>query len=427
MAPSVLERAASAAPLVLIAGVGAAALRGGIHPVEATVFVVLLVAWAVAVRTVQRDSAARATKFAERQRLDASLQRAVGMAETEDDLLDVAGQALAHVVPAAPAEILIAAEGGDEIHLAAIAPAGAPGCPVEMASACAAMRSGQTQRFGDTNAIDICPRLRSRPGGPKPALCVPLSVMGRTIGVLHTTKPKEEAFTEEQTASLEGVASHVGARLRMLQMVDALQRQATTDPLTGLANRRSFEERSARLLHSGLRALVAIADVDHFKKLNDTHGHAVGDRALKLFAESLRRTFSHRDELVARLGGEEFAVLLPKRDASEAQALFDRARTDLAEALRGQAVPEFTASFGVACAPQHGSTLGELLGCADRALYGAKAAGRDRVFVTGVTPAPLVTETPEMIEAPVASQVAPVRPISIAPTPPPSGRLRGAA
>jgi diguanylate cyclase (GGDEF)-like protein len=380
---SKLDRAVAAAPVVLAVFLAVSAWRGAIRPIETVVFAVLFFAWAAAARIAQTRAATLATKAAERQRLEASVQRAVGMAETKDDLLDVAGQALAHVVPGSPAEILIADESRAEIHLAAIAAAGAPGCPVEAAGGCAAMRSGQTQRFVDVNAIDLCPRLRGRPGGAMPALCVPLAVMGRTIGVLHTTCQRG-ALTDETTAQLEHVASLVGARLRMLQMVDALQRQATTDPLTALPNRRFFEERATRILNAGTTVLVAIADIDQFKRLNDSHGHAMGDRALRLFADSLRRTFGNRTDLVARLGGEEFAILVARGQVADARAIFDRARTDLEVALRDQGIPPFTASFGVAGAPVHGTSLTELLASADRALYLAKNAGRNRVAVVGM-------------------------------------------
>ena len=281
----------SAAPLLLGLLVAFAAARADLPLLHAVGFIALLFSWAAALETVRRRAARHTGEAAARQKLEATVQRAVTMAETEDDLLDVAAQAIAKILPGAPAEILLAGETGTEIHLGASGASGSPGCPVDCASGCAALRTGQTQSFSRTDAIDLCPRLRGRPGGPRPALCVPLSVMGRTIGVLHATTANEQPFRDDQIASMEGVASHVGSRLRMLQMVDELQRQATTDSLTGLPNRRSFEERAARTLSRRTPAVVAIADLDHFKRLNDTHGHAAGDRALRVFADSLRQSF----------------------------------------------------------------------------------------------------------------------------------------
>jgi len=378
-----LEATASAAPLLLAVLVAVGAARRNVPIPQAVVFILLLLAWGVALEIMRRRAERRAGDAAARQKLDASVQRAVTMAESEDDLLDVAGQAIAQILPGSPAEVLLADETGTEIHLAAVAASGAPGCPVDGPAGCAALRSGQTQSFSCTDAIDLCPRLRGRPGGAKPAVCVPLAVMGRTIGVLHATTTVGRPFTEGQVARLEGVASHVGSRLRMLQMVDALQRQAMTDSLTGLPNRRSFEEQAARTLRRMSPAVVAIADLDHFKKLNDTHGHAAGDHALRVFAESLRKAFGRKQDIVARLGGEEFAIILPRSESEDIRGAFARARETLAATVRRQGGITFTASYGVALFPEHGSTVGELLGAADRALYAAKAGGRDCATVVG--------------------------------------------
>lgn len=386
MRASTLDRLTSGAPFLLAPLVVAAAGRGDVPVLEAVGFTALLVLWAAALAFAKARANARAFEMASRQEMEASLQRAVGMAESESDLLDIAGQAIAQVLPSSPAEILLADQTGNEIHLAAIAKAGAPGCPVDAASACPALRTGQTQLFARTDALDICPRLRARPGGPKPALCVPLAVMGRTIGVLHATTTDRRPFAAHQIVSVESVASHLGSRLRMLQMVDELQTQATTDSLTLLPNRRCFEERAVRALRRG-SAVVAIADLDHFKKLNDTHGHAAGDRALQLFAESLRRSFAGKHDVVARLGGEEFALVVPRMAVDVVRQAFAQARKDLAAALDRQGGPRFTASFGVALAPEHGATIGELLAAADRALYVAKGEGRDRNVFVGDAPA----------------------------------------
>lgn len=389
MKRSALDSFAIAAPGTLAVLVVGSALVHEVSVEYAVVCVLLLAGWGAVLEAGRRRTMRFASDAQTRQELEGSVQRAVTMAETEDDLLDVAAQAIGQIAPGAPAEILLANESGTEIHLAAIAASGAPGCPVDCASGCAAMRSGQTQNFARTDAIDICPRLRGRPGGAKPAVCVPLAVMGRTIGVLHATTTPDRPLTASQVASLEGVASHAGARLRMLQMVDELQRQATTDSLTGLPNRRSFEERATRALQGRSPMVVAIADLDHFKRLNDTHGHAAGDNALRVFADALRQAFGGRKDIIARLGGEEFAIVLPRADIEEARAAFVRARATLADMVQRQGAISFTASFGVALAPEHGATIGQLLGAADRALYMAKASGRDRaVFVGDPEPKP---------------------------------------
>jgi diguanylate cyclase (GGDEF)-like protein/PAS domain S-box-containing protein len=162
-------------------------------------------------------------------------------------------------------------------------------------------------------------------------------------------------------------------------------RQAVfSDHLTGVANRRGFfhavELELGRARRHPRPMVLALFDLDHFKRVNDTHGHPVGDAVLRAFAETLRSTFRAVD-VVARLGGEEFAVLLPSTDVAQACAVARRllaAVAGLTVRVEGAAVT-FTVSAGiVAWEPQAGG-IDELLKRADRALYAAKAAGRNRV------------------------------------------------
>lgn len=318
---------------------------------------------------------------AARQRLDGQIQRALAMAETEDEALDVTSRALEQAAPGCPAELLLANESESELHLAAVAASGAPGCPVSSPSGCAAMRAGQPLRFSDEHALDICPQLRNRSGGFKPAACIPLAPTRGTMGVLHATS-EDGPIAEQHVARLELVATHTGTRLRMLHVLTVFQTQAETDALTGLLNRRSFEQRAATMLRSNRGFVLAIADLDHFKRLNDTHGHATGDQALRVFARTAKTFASDRSGVAARLGGEEFVIVLPLgREAPEAS--YDELRVALRQATSAGASPSFTVSIGAAVYPTHGTTLGELLGTADRALYQAKSGGRDRVVLYG--------------------------------------------
>ncbi len=132
---------------------------------------------------------------------------------------------------------------------------------------------------------------------------------------------------------------------------------------------------------------VLVADLDHFKRLNDTHGHDAGDRALRLYAQVLRQTLRPTD-LVARFGGEEFVCVLPGVDAQTASNVADRVREALAQAVERSGGPVFTSSFGVAGFPHHGATLEELVQVGDQALYEAKKNGRDQVEVAGSAPRP---------------------------------------
>jgi diguanylate cyclase (GGDEF)-like protein len=336
-------------------------------------------------RQIQRDR--------ERQELDGQLQRALAMADAESEVLDVASRALDAAAPSSPAELLLS-DGDAELHLAAVAHSGAPGCPVATPGGCAAMRARQTLRFDDPSALDVCPHLRSRPGGAKPAACIPLALARGTSGVLHAMSKDGTPLADDAVRSLELVASHVGARLRMVHVLNVFQNQAEQDSLTELFNRRSFDERLGRMLRARRALSIAIIDLDHFKRLNDTHGHAVGDQALRVFARVLRTFAASQNGIAARLGGEEFALVLPADARGGAETPFDTLRSALAKALEDGPCPPFTVSIGVALHPTHGLTAGELLGTADRALYEAKKRGRDCVvhYSPSAVPAPKLAE-----------------------------------
>jgi diguanylate cyclase (GGDEF)-like protein len=160
---------------------------------------------------------------------------------------------------------------------------------------------------------------------------------------------------------------------------DELARRAVTDPLTGLSNRRALDERLELLVAEGGRGrqfALVIADVDHFKRVNDTHGHTLGDQVLAHVALVLQSSIRCTD-LVARFGGEEFCVLFTDVDATLAQRLAENLRRAVAE--QACSVP-VTISLGV-CAnrPKERTTAKALLEAADRALYSAKRQGRNCV------------------------------------------------
>ncbi len=162
-----------------------------------------------------------------------------------------------------------------------------------------------------------------------------------------------------------------------------LQKISTLDPLTGVFNRRGFEERAAMEAARSNRfrseLCVAIADLDHFKSINDTFGHDVGDAVLKATAETLQETLRTSIDVVARLGGDEFAILLPETGALGALTALERCRVALETLDLGHVGVDrpVTASFGVSLFD--GDSLEASLKRADQALYAAKRAGRNRV------------------------------------------------
>jgi diguanylate cyclase (GGDEF)-like protein len=181
----------------------------------------------------------------------------------------------------------------------------------------------------------------------------------------------------------------LGYQFENAQLVEQLNRLARTDALTGIANRRGFDEALAaawaRAAVDGGSVAVAVGDVDHFKAYNDAYGHPEGDACLRAVATAIARAADACGGLAARVGGEEFALLLPGGDTTRTTALAETMRAGLEAA----AIPHchagargvVTLSFGVAAAQARGGDAQALLAAADRALYAAKAAGRNRVDV----------------------------------------------
>lgn len=160
---------------------------------------------------------------------------------------------------------------------------------------------------------------------------------------------------------------------------------ARTDAKTGLVNstywRQLLEIHLRRAAAATEPLTVALIDLDHFKQVNDEHGHLVGDDALVATAHALTEV-SRPGDVVGRFGGEEFAVLLPGLSTSEASVVAERLRRAIADVrISGDSGPRITASVGIATLDEHGNDVDELLGAADRALYAAKTDGRNRVRV----------------------------------------------
>lgn len=319
----------------------------------------------------------------QRDTFGSQLVEALEMADEEQTAYEVVERAMIEISTAAPMELLLSNSSRDHLDPAAASPAaGPPGCPVQAPFSCVAVRRGQPMAFESSEALNACPKLRGRPGGPCSAVCLPVSFMGRSLGVLHATGPEGRPPGHEQVARLTTLANQAGARIGTVRAFEKTQLQAATDGLTGLVNRRTIENQVRRMTSRGGLFALAIADLDHFKLVNDTHGHEAGDRALRLFAQVAQDALREED-ILARWGGEEFVIVLPELERHEAVTILDRIREKLAAAHAGDH-PRFTASFGVYDS-SGAHSLAEIMRIADNGLYKSKEAGRDRVTV-GIPP-----------------------------------------
>jgi diguanylate cyclase (GGDEF)-like protein len=250
--------------------------------------------------------------------------------------------------------------------------------------------TGRCAQSGQPFVIDDVTREADYiPGIPdsRSEIAIPLVAEGRVIGVLNAESRRLAAYGPDQARALSVIAQQAAVVLRSAQLYEEAHRLAITDPLTGLFNRRHFltqlEETLKRARRYRQTFAVALLDLDGLKAINDRLGHGAGDRALESVGQALREWVRDTD-VIARIGGDEFAALLLQVDGPAAAVTIERLRDTVRDrALReGDELLHLTLSGGVALYPAHGGDSEALLARADAALYAAKNLGRDRVVIS---------------------------------------------
>ncbi len=248
-------------------------------------------------------------------------------------------------------------------------------------------QTGVTQVVHDIDGLEDEEAYIPGVPGARSEVAVPLIADGTIIGVFNAESVQPHAFNDEHVQTLTVIARQAAEVIRSAQLLQETRRLAVTDALTGLFNRRYFNQQLEENVRRAARydeplALIFL-DVDHFKSVNDRFGHHAGDRCLQALARTLRENVRDSDQ-IARIGGEEFAVLLIRADRELALSIAERLRDRIDDLIIEEDPPlsvDLTASLGIAFFREDGDDSRSLMRSADRALYTAKRLGRNRVVL----------------------------------------------
>ncbi len=261
---------------------------------------------------------------------------------------------------------------------------------IEEPHCCKAVRSGRSFVVNDVRVQALCPSKFALPTEGS-YFCGPLIAGGIIIGSVRM-QGAADIWNADRRSLLESYLSGAASALSNLRLLDRMKEQANFDVLTGLYNRRFLEVYAQKQFAIARRQEqplgVAMLDLDHFKRFNDVYGHEIGDCVLRYFAKTVTESI-RESNLVARLGGEEFVVVLPNTDAANCVLVAERIREAVMSMIvpsgTEKPLPQVTVSIGVAAFPEHGRTIEEVMQASDKALYESKRGGRNRVTVA---PAP---------------------------------------
>jgi diguanylate cyclase (GGDEF)-like protein len=245
---------------------------------------------------------------------------------------------------------------------------------------CWALRRGKPHLYAPASAAAVCGHVGQCEDS---CLCVPLVSQGETLAVLHLRHTGSQVLSEDVQRLGSALAEQLSLAVGNLRLQETLRSGSERDPLTDLYNRRHLEislhRELARAQRHGVPVSLIMLDVDHFKAFNDANGHDAGDEVLRNVAHVLKR-HTRAEDVACRYGGEEFLLVLPGCAVDDAYSKAEAIREAVAQLhvlSRGIALPRITVSLGIACYPQDGERIEDLIGGADSALYQAKAKGRN--------------------------------------------------
>jgi len=308
------------------------------------------------------------------------LDTAIDMADTEDEVIEIVGKALAMLLPDRDNYVLLAPPDEPRVTWSIEAAPEGLGDPTALGNAmrCTALSLGHTVLAESSTELDACPHLAHH-GWEVSSVCVPLRIGDTHLGVAHSAGPAGDLPDDEARRLLEIVTRRVGTRISALRSSRQQANHVSVDPLTRLPNHTVVHRHLRDLMSDHAAFSVAFCDVDRFAAYNEDHGSDQGDHALRLYAEVMGATLRPGD-VIARYAGDRFLCLFPNCSARNAMAAMERVRESLVLELALHELAPFTVSVGVVDSSDASATE-ELLEIADIALAVAKNSGGNRVTI----------------------------------------------
>jgi diguanylate cyclase (GGDEF)-like protein len=312
------------------------------------------------------------------------IDRAVDLAPTEDQCLELLGKCLAALLPERSNTVFLVAPSTKQLVWSVPAQADGLGVPVRLdgAGQCGATTRGDTHIVDSSGALDACDHLRYEEIEVS-SVCTPLFAQGTVIAIAHSVGPAGDLPTPRHIALLERACRQIGRRIDRLRVERGTQR-ITTDELTGLASHATAHRTIRELVGSQSQFSLALCDVDSMGAYNAAHGSETGDEALRLIGDVLSATLRPTD-LVARYGGDKFLAIFPNCSGAHAQMAMERVREALVLGFAGAMVNPVSMSVGIA-SNTTGDSIDDVIGRAERAVDRAQTFGGGRVELVETSP-----------------------------------------